>query len=54
MLLVHENDLCEDCDVKEMTERAMYYCKIYSEDRKELIAYLNKKGKNNDVGYLLG
>ncbi len=33
----------------------IYICTRYDEERKELISYLNKKGKvNKDLEYLLG
>ncbi len=36
-------------------DHVIYNCTRYDEERKELISYLNKKGKvNKDLEYLLG
>ncbi len=36
-------------------EHVIYDCKMYDEERKELISYLNKRGKvNKDLAYLIG
>ncbi len=52
---LHETGLCENCGGKETMEHVIYDCKMYDEERKELISYLNKRGKvNKDLAYLLG
>ncbi len=52
---VHETGLCENCGEKETVEHVIYDCKRYDEERKELISYLNERGKvNKDLEYLLG
>ncbi|XDV19448.1 hypothetical protein PO909_024918 [Leuciscus waleckii] len=52
---VHETGLCENCGEKETVEHVIYNCKRFDEERKELISYLNERGKvNKDLTYLLG
>lgn len=40
-----DSDLCESCGEKETVEHVIYNCKRNGEERKELITYLNIKGK---------
>lgn len=40
-----DSDLCESCGEKETVEHVIYNCKRNGEERKELITFLNIKGK---------
>lgn len=45
---IHETGLCVNCGEKETVEHVICNCTRYDKERKELISYLNEKGKVNN------